>query len=52
MNKTVNGLVLEELCEIFKNVNENHSYKLRGSSTKLHIARAKKEFLKNSIGYK
>ena len=37
MFKTVNGLAPQRLCDIFKNVDENHNYNLRGSSTNLYI---------------
>ena len=51
MFKIVNGLALQRLCDIFKNVDEIHNYNLRGSSTKLYIPKPKTEFFKNSFGY-
>ena len=51
MNKTVNMLAPNRLCDLFQNVNKISDYNLRGSSSRVCIPMPKTEYLKKSFCY-
>ena len=51
MYKSINNLASERLSNLFQNSSTIYDYDLRGSSTRLCLAKPKTEFLKKSFSY-